>query len=101
MKRFIFFIALIALLPVLSRPGCAAGGTKQAAVAQRAEAAPPADFVGSEVCETCHAEVAKKFENNPHNKITLTHGAGTACERSEEHTSELQSLRHLVCRLLL
>src|SRR5437899_6622012 len=26
---------------------------------------------------------------------------GTAAERSEEHTSELQSLRHLVCRLLL
>src|SRR5258705_8204426 len=24
-----------------------------------------------------------------------------ACTRSEEHTSELQSLRHLVCRLLL
>src|ERR1039458_10728749 len=23
------------------------------------------------------------------------------CQRSEEHTSELQSLRHLVCRLLL
>src|ERR1035441_10891045 len=23
------------------------------------------------------------------------------CDRSEEHTSELQSLRHLVCRLLL
>src|SRR5262245_22130580 len=27
--------------------------------------------------------------------------AGTAPARSEEHTSELQSLRHLVCRLLL
>src|SRR5262245_63897246 len=27
--------------------------------------------------------------------------AFTASERSEEHTSELQSLRHLVCRLLL
>src|SRR5258705_10134428 len=28
--------------------------------------------------------------------------AGRGCrERSEEHTSELQSLRHLVCRLLL
>src|SRR5438045_4462123 len=26
---------------------------------------------------------------------------GQAGERSEEHTSELQSLRHLVCRLLL
>src|ERR1035438_2182654 len=25
----------------------------------------------------------------------------SAVERSEEHTSELQSLRHLVCRLLL
>src|SRR5438045_6986751 len=25
----------------------------------------------------------------------------TLCRRSEEHTSELQSLRHLVCRLLL
>src|SRR3989449_3035420 len=26
---------------------------------------------------------------------------GTSCERSEEHTSELQSRLHLVCRLLL
>src|ERR1035441_9953751 len=25
----------------------------------------------------------------------------STCHRSEEHTSELQSLRHLVCRLLL
>src|SRR5262245_66354399 len=28
-------------------------------------------------------------------------GAGAGGGRSEEHTSELQSLRHLVCRLLL
>src|SRR5437899_6720564 len=28
-------------------------------------------------------------------------GPTGAIERSEEHTSELQSLRHLVCRLLL
>src|SRR5947199_7922867 len=28
-------------------------------------------------------------------------GFGRLLERSEEHTSELQSLRHLVCRLLL
>src|SRR5947199_7485074 len=27
--------------------------------------------------------------------------AGSPAPRSEEHTSELQSLRHLVCRLLL
>src|SRR5437899_5489707 len=29
------------------------------------------------------------------------HGPAQGRERSEEHTSELQSLRHLVCRLLL
>src|SRR5947199_6398704 len=29
------------------------------------------------------------------------HRGGGRWERSEEHTSELQSLRHLVCRLLL
>src|SRR2546423_12634873 len=28
-------------------------------------------------------------------------GAGTKADRSEEHTSELQSLAYLVCRLLL
>src|SRR5947199_7027668 len=28
-------------------------------------------------------------------------GTEVGCMRSEEHTSELQSLRHLVCRLLL
>src|SRR5258705_10072002 len=41
--------------------------------------------------------------------ITPTTGTGACCcsvasatlQRSEEHTSELQSLRHLVCRLLL
>src|SRR5205823_11967694 len=31
----------------------------------------------------------------------LQHGAGPVAERSEEHTSELQSLAHLVCRTLL
>src|SRR5947199_61018 len=35
--------------------------------------------------------------------VLLTHGLTQNLEddRSEEHTSELQSLRHLVCRLLL
>src|SRR5258705_9759551 len=35
--------------------------------------------------------------------ITRPDSDATACgrRRSEEHTSELQSLRHLVCRLLL
>src|SRR5256884_2370628 len=31
----------------------------------------------------------------------LTHAGGVGADRSEEHTSELQSRLHLVCRLLL
>src|SRR5258705_6683447 len=34
-------------------------------------------------------------------EVTLSIGEVAGDERSEEHTSELQSLRHLVCRLLL
>src|SRR5262245_63742927 len=40
---------------------------------------------------------AVKGPAGPGHRPTLTTFAG----RSEEHTSELQSLRHLVCRLLL
>src|SRR5437899_10207088 len=32
---------------------------------------------------------------------TTSQGGDAVLDRSEEHTSELQSLRHLVCRLLL
>ena len=77
MKRFLFCIALVALLTGLSRPGYAASGNKQAAAVQKAAAPDPADFVGSDVCATCHADVAKKFENNPHSKMALMHGAGS------------------------
>src|SRR5205814_9775880 len=31
--------------------------------------------------------------------LLTTHGKNMFAQRSEEHTSELQSLRHLVCRL--
>src|ERR1035441_10700619 len=34
-------------------------------------------------------------------RVTPAMEAGITDHRSEEHTSELQSLRHLVCRLLL
>src|SRR5437899_4343022 len=33
--------------------------------------------------------------------VTRSRSLVIVCRRSEEHTSELQSLRHLVCRLLL
>lgn len=81
MKRFLLCIALIALLPGFTGLGYAANGNKQAAVATKTPAQAPADFVGSDVCATCHAEVAKKFGNNPHSKLALAHGGqGATCE---------------------
>jgi DmsE family decaheme c-type cytochrome len=84
MKRFFLYIALIALLPGLStRAGFlyAAGAKQQTAVAQKAAAPNPADYIGSDVCATCHADIAKKFGDNPHAKLALRHnGTGATCE---------------------
>jgi DmsE family decaheme c-type cytochrome len=50
-------------------------------VAQNAPAPNSADFVGSDVCATCHAEIAKKFGDNPHAKLAMkNHGTGATCE---------------------
>src|ERR1039458_10729914 len=44
-----------------------------------------------------HSDFFKEFRSNPIDCDNPIHSSS----RSEEHTSELQSLRHLVCRLLL
>src|SRR5882724_13596886 len=44
------------------------------------------------------ADIAALNDSSAHPDIA---GQIGSLERSEEHTSELQSLRHLVCRLLL
>ncbi len=85
MKRFLVCLALIVLMPGLwkSRPVDAASEKKpqQATLTQRPAASNPADFVGSDTCETCHAEVAKKFSTNPHSRLALMHdGKGATCE---------------------
>jgi DmsE family decaheme c-type cytochrome len=81
MKRFLLCMALIALLPGVSGRAYAASGNKQAVAPKKAAAQDPADFVGSEICATCHAEVASKFANNPHSKLALLHGGtGATCE---------------------
>jgi DmsE family decaheme c-type cytochrome len=75
-------MALVALLPGVSARAYAASGNKQAAPTPKAAAhQDPADYVGSEVCATCHADVATKFANNPHSKLGLLHGGtGATCE---------------------
>src|SRR5208283_1343733 len=84
MKRIFLYVALIVLLPGLStRAGLlyAAGAKQQAAVAQKADAPNPADFIGSDTCAACHADIAKKFGDNPHAKLALRHnGTGATCE---------------------
>src|SRR2546423_7971453 len=51
---------------------------------------------------TGNYSIATQRLNNPVGCAGLSSGAApVAIERSEEHTSELQSLAYLVCRLLL
>jgi DmsE family decaheme c-type cytochrome len=61
----------------------AASGSETAVATAKAAvpAANAADFVGSDVCATCHADIAKKFSTNPHSKLALMHnGTGATCE---------------------
>src|SRR5690554_4974792 len=54
------------------------------------------------VCEICEATLITGQALNTRNQQTLSVGDRLMmCRRSEEHTSELQSRPHLVCRLLL
>src|SRR5262249_59960595 len=59
--------------------------------------------VGGQKIESVKADRARDlggpFRQQAHDGETVRRGLGR--DRSEEHTSELQSLTHLVCRLLL
>src|SRR2546422_2159220 len=51
-------------------------------------------YLGATSGEDCYTELARAACNTMLRRVK-------ECERSEEHTSELQSRLHLVCRLLL
>src|SRR5690625_5326463 len=71
----------------------------------------PAGMVTWRKCSTCSApesssrsaaeELPSADEPDDEPAVPADESAGPAQERSEEHTSELQSRGHLVCRLLL
>src|SRR5947199_3831664 len=63
-------------------------GNERLKLAARATRGPPIDQLGADPQEMGIQHFAPNV-------------AGIRPPRSEEHTSELQSLRHLVCRLLL
>ena len=80
MRRLSLFVPVLALL--LWLPMRASAQAKQPASALQKSQAPLATgYVGSETCTLCHAEVAKKFTDNPHAKLGLMHGGtGATCE---------------------
>src|SRR2546422_7562086 len=51
--------------------------------------------------ERYESALLRAFENFPHIEVPAWKGTEKPRMRSEEHTSELQSRLHLVCRLLL
>src|SRR5438045_5979277 len=73
------------------------GGQDPAHALSQTVYAPPSHF-GKTTSNTSKAAA----QNAPGaDSLSLLNGRPTLLHRSEEHTSELQSLRHLVCRLLL
>src|SRR5258705_5396088 len=52
-------------------------------------------------CVLAHREFGADYWKLMHQAYAAAEARAIRSERSEEHTSELQSLRHLVCRLLL
>ena len=84
MRRLLLSAALMAMsggLWTSERVQGATDDTPQAGASQKPDAAKPDNFVGSEVCETCHGEIQKKFADNPHSRLALLHGGkGVTCE---------------------
>ena len=84
------------LFTILAGAGmlCATAMTAQTPGAKATDApatgAAHAEFVGSDTCATCHAEVSKGFDTNPHQKMALMHGngSGVTCENCHGAGSE-------------
>ena len=83
MRRLLPIIVLLALLPCLWKSNMvAAAQTKQAPPpAAHLLSTKPTEYVGAEVCATCHADLSRKFSTSPHSELALMHGGkGVTCE---------------------
>ncbi|HUY82495.1 MAG TPA: DmsE family decaheme c-type cytochrome [Acidobacteriaceae bacterium] len=85
MKRLLLAVALITLVSAFytSINVNAAGepGQSHSALQQKNTPAQSANYVGSETCLTCHADIGKNFPQNPHSRLALMHdGKGVTCE---------------------
>jgi DmsE family decaheme c-type cytochrome len=83
MRRILFCVTLLISLFAFCQAMRvdAAHEDKQQNNAHNASKVNPADFVGSETCETCHEDISKKFTGNPHSRLAMLHGGkGVTCE---------------------
>jgi predicted CXXCH cytochrome family protein len=81
MKRLPLVLALLASSIGLSALASLAQTGTNAITSSKTDIMQPSDFVGSETCELCHADLSKKFASNPHVKLALEHGGkGVTCE---------------------
>lgn len=80
MRRISLLSTLLVALVFVAfpQPSAYAATGHEAKTASAAQAANtsvlPAGYVGSQVCETCHTDVAHTFGNNPHTKMVFLHG---------------------------
>jgi DmsE family decaheme c-type cytochrome len=80
--RLVSFLLLLTVVTFATRAVAAPAKGANSASAKTSQAAPaPGDFVGQEICATCHEEVSKGFGSNPHTKLAEMHGkTGVTCE---------------------
>jgi DmsE family decaheme c-type cytochrome len=81
MRHWLTSVAIVVLTTLgISSSAQQSSKTRPAAEA-RASAANPDDFVGADVCASCHEAESKRFAANPHSKMVLMHGDnGVTCE---------------------
>jgi len=81
MKRILLVFVTVASLSWLSGLTVAAQVSANAITTSKSDIMHVSDFVGSETCELCHADISKKFASNPHAELALEHGGkGVTCE---------------------
>src|SRR5205814_10599219 len=85
-------------LPISTSGCCAARRSAPLEAITRARAACFTEYAPRERSRQPHCSVARTRRRS---RARPGRGPSARRPRSEEHTSELQSLRHLVCRLLL
>jgi DmsE family decaheme c-type cytochrome len=91
---------MIRLLAAAALFSLAIGSAQQTAGAPASpEANKPAEYVGSETCQTCHEDIYKAFQKNPHHAVETDKRRGwenRACESchgpASKHTESLSAV---------